>query len=463
MPRLARVVLLCLIFPLTAHAHDIPNARVDRSIQVTLEPARLEIDYEVSLSELTLTRDLRNLIGVLPGVEPTDWFKRYGQETGPLNAKGFLVSVDARPVELRTRGFDLAVEEHPRFLFHFETSIPPSGRLIVHDTNYAGSEGTSRLAVRGRNGTTVRGDDLPGDVEAITIRPVWQLSDAEERRTHFVSVDFRSPVRAASVPDHQSSAPLPVPASRSRTTKDKPGLGPTALSRLLDRTAALPIVGLLVLALGLGAVHALQPGHGKTLVAAAVLGERGTWARGVLLALVTTLTHTGSVLMVALLLWWTQTGRYGAIHLDLAHTAGFVIAAIGLWRIGRHLAGYGEHNERVPPPGFEPEPRADGTNIPDRGLVGLGIAGGLVPCWDAVILIILAEATGRLALGIALLLAFGLGMALVLVAVGLVAGRVRRHLVGEQERDAYGPWERRLGIASGLALTVIGLYLLGLG
>jgi cytochrome c biogenesis protein CcdA len=170
------------------------------------------------------------------------------------------------------------------------------------------------------------------------------------------------------------------------------------------------------------------------------------------------------VLLVALLLWWTQTGHYGAIHLDLAHAAGFVIAAIGLWRIGRHLACYGEHDP--PAPGLadepEPEPPASGLRLGDRGLLGLGIAGGLVPCWDAVILIILAEATGRLLLGIALLLAFGLGMALVLVAVGVVAGRVRRHLVGDHHPDAYGPWERRLGIASGLVLAVIGLYLLRL-
>jgi hypothetical protein len=55
-------------------------------------------------------------------------------------------------------------------------------------------------------------------------------------------------------------------------------------------------------------------------------------------------------------------------------------------------------------------------------------------------------------------------MALVLVAVGVVAGRVRRHMVGApaQDQGAYGPWERRLGIGSGLTLALIGLYLLGL-
>jgi nickel/cobalt exporter len=205
-----------------------------------------------------------------------------------------------------------------------------------------------------------------------------------------------------------------------------------------------------MLALGLGAVHALQPGHGKTLVAAGVLGEHGSWLRGLLLGLLITLTHTGSVLLVALGLWVTQTRRYGSIHQGLAHAAGFVIAAIGLWRLGRHLAGHGEHSHEPAPPR-------------SSGLVGLGVAGGLVPCWDAVVLIILAEAIGRLALGLVLLIAFGLGMALVLVAVGMLAAQVRGLLVPGRGGDveSYGAWERRLGIASGLALAAIGVYLLG--
>ena len=94
-----------------------------------MRPGRLTIDYEVSLSELTLTRDLRDLIGALPGGDRRDWFDRYGQETGPLNAKGLLVSVDGRPLPLHARGFDLAIEEHPRYTFHFEAVIPPRGRL----------------------------------------------------------------------------------------------------------------------------------------------------------------------------------------------------------------------------------------------------------------------------------------------------------------------------------------------
>jgi ABC-type nickel/cobalt efflux system permease component RcnA len=217
---------------------------------------------------------------------------------------------------------------------------------------------------------------------------------------------------------------------------------------LLDRVSGVSLLGLGLIAFALGAAHAIQPGHGKTLVAATVVGDRGGTIRAALLALVITATHTGSVLLVVAGLWLSRSHHYGAIHSAMARGAGFLIAAIGLWRLGRHLAGYGEHDHE------DIDPSTRGA----RGLVGLGVAGGLVPCWDAVGLVVLAEAVGRLALGVALLVAFGAGMAAVLVAVGWLAARVRRDLV---RRGAGVAWEDRLGIASGLVLAAIGIYLMG--
>src|SRR4051794_22055980 len=141
--RFFAVLLLGLTLAGRAGGHDIPNARVDRSIQVTLTPGRLAVDYEVSLSELTLTQDLTKLIGALPGADRRDWFDAYGRETGPLDGRGLLTVVDGRPIELRFGGFDLIVEDHPRYRFRYEADLPPSGRLTFQDINYAESEGTS--------------------------------------------------------------------------------------------------------------------------------------------------------------------------------------------------------------------------------------------------------------------------------------------------------------------------------
>src|SRR4051794_36115407 len=99
----------------TARGHEIPNARVDRSIQAAAAPGRLAIDYEVSLAELTLTQDLRALLGELPGADRRDWFDAYGREIGPLVAKGILLTIDGQAYPLRIVGFDLVVEDHPRF------------------------------------------------------------------------------------------------------------------------------------------------------------------------------------------------------------------------------------------------------------------------------------------------------------------------------------------------------------
>ena len=98
--------------------------------------------------------------------------------------------------------------------------------------------------------------------------------------------------------------------------------GPRSLSRLLDRSSASGL-GLWVIALTLGAAHAIQPGHGKSLVAAASVGERGDWRRGIVLALVITVAHMGGVLAVTAALWLTRSSRYPDINLGLARVAGF--------------------------------------------------------------------------------------------------------------------------------------------
>lgn len=425
----------------TAAAHDIPNERVDRSIQVEVGPGRLEIVYEVSLSELTLVQDLRNLVGQVPGADRGELFDRYGRETGPLNARGFLVTVDGRDVDMVARGFDLAIEEHPRFTFHLEGPIPPRGHLVVQDTNYVSSEGTSRLAVRGALGVFLSGYDGVADVSDVPIVPVWQLTDDEERRTKRLELDYE-PASTASIASPIGRVPA-EPAASGRAPGSEVSGG---LTRLLDRaTTASPWL-LWSVALVLGMAHAIQPGHGKTLVAAATVGGRGGGLRGAVLALATTLAHFSSVLLIAWALWLTRTSRVAEVHLALTCVAGFVIAAVGLWRLGRHLAGFGEHQEVS---------ESDGLGL--RGLFGLGVAGGMVPCWDAVVLVLLADLAGRLALAVWLLAGFSLGMAVVLVAVGMAAGRARSWLDG---REGGPDWGRGLGIVSGLALSGIGLYLL---
>ena len=162
---LAACLLIVLGRVAPRSAHDIPNARVDRSIQATLEPGRLRVDYEVSLAELTLTQDLRQLVGELPGADRQGWFEEYGQEVGPLNAKGLLVAVDGDEVDLKADRLRPGDRGAPALHLPLRGRRPPArAGSRLNDTNYAASEGTSRLALRAVGGVAVRGDSLPTDV-----------------------------------------------------------------------------------------------------------------------------------------------------------------------------------------------------------------------------------------------------------------------------------------------------------
>ena len=452
--RLALSVLALLVTGKPAWPHDIPNQRVDRSIQATIRPGKLQIDYEVSLTELTLTQDLRALVGSLPGGERSQWLARYGEVTGPLNAKGFLIQCEGLPVVLTVRNFDLVVEEHPRYTFHLEAPLPVAGRLVIHDTNYASSEGTSRLALRGRDGVTVESDELPTEVEEIGTRPVWQLSDEEERRTRKVEATFHGPADFVSV-EAESKADDTSGLSEPRRVQKPPGQDGTSrpphessgdgLSRLLDGGSGASWLAVLLIAAVLGAVHAIQPGHGKTLVTAIALEPGASWYQPALLGLVTTLAHTGSVLLIAAILWWTGATQVAGLHRGLTRLSGFAIAAGGFYRLGRYLGGWGDH-----PEGGSVQPAVLSTG----GLVGLGVAGGMVPCWDAVGLVVLSAALGRLGAGVLLVIAFGLGMAAVLGAVALIAARLKAQmLLSSRARN----WEGLLTLASGVILATIGL------
>jgi nickel/cobalt transporter (NicO) family protein len=432
-----------------ADAHDIPNQRVDRSIQVTLEPGLLHIDYEVGLTELTLTQDLRSLMGGLPGGDRSAWLAQYGQVTAPLNAKGFLVAVDGQPVSLAGEKYDLVIEEHPRYTFHYHAKLGIHGRLSVRDRNYSSSEGTSRLAVRGLGGVKIDGDQLPAVVDQIAIRPVWQLSDEEERRSKQVEVSFETRPTAdmTAAEDRRLSAHDTDDTHGTQGRAKFPASDQiTRLSDLLDIAGRRSWVFLGLIALLLGSAHAIQPGHGKSLVTAIALGPHSRFHQTALLGLATTLAHMSSVLCLALILWITGATRVATIHQSLTRIAGFVIAAAGVWRIGRHLGGHGEH-------------ASEDIHVAEMSYVeilGLGLSGGIVPCWDAVGLLVLAATLGRLAEGVGLVLAFSAGMGLVLLAVGWLAWKFKSKMV---VADGGAKWQRRLGLVCGLILASLGIYL----
>jgi nickel/cobalt transporter (NicO) family protein len=216
----------------------------------------------------------------------------------------------------------------------------------------------------------------------------------------------------------------------------------------------------LLAAFAFGAVHALSPGHGKTLVAAYLVGSRGTARHAVLLGLMVTFTHTISVFALGLVtLYLSRFVLPETITPVLGAISGVTIVWVGavlLYRrtVGRHMA---------PPAQGPAHDHGDGrvhTHLPEEvsagGLIALGASGGLVPCPTALVLLLSSVSLGRTGLGLALLVAFSAGLAVVLTAVGLAVLYAKQWLP-DSATAARGKALRYLPAASAAFIVCVGI------
>jgi nickel/cobalt exporter len=228
-------------------------------------------------------------------------------------------------------------------------------------------------------------------------------------------------------------------------------------------------VGLLALLLSLvlGASHAALPGHGKTVMAAYLAGKRGSTRDAVTVGATVTFTHTAGVLALGLLLSVSASLAGESIINWLGVISGLLIAAIGigLFRSARtakrqahehshdkspdhghdhshdhshdhghdhdhgddhgHGHGHGRGHDHGHGRGHSHDHHQPGNSR--RSLIGMGVAGGLVPSPSALVVLLGAVALGRTAFGVALVLGYGVGMAAMLTAAGLILVRVTEH------------------------------------
>jgi ABC-type nickel/cobalt efflux system permease component RcnA len=218
-------------------------------------------------------------------------------------------------------------------------------------------------------------------------------------------------------------------------------------------------VGLLA-AFAFGAVHALSPGHGKTLVAAYLVGSRGTPKHAVLLGLMVTFTHTVSVFALGLTtLYLSRFVLPERITPILGVVSGLTIVWVGVTLLYRRTIGRRSATVNSPFVHDHGDGRVH-THVPDEisigGLLALGASGGLVPCPSALVLLLTSVSLNRVGLGLTLLTAFSAGLAVVLSAIGLIV-LYARHLLPERVKSAENPWFRWLPVASAAVVTCIGI------
>ena len=230
----------------------------------------------------------------------------------------------------------------------------------------------------------------------------------------------------------------------------------------------------LAVAVGLGAFHALEPGHGKTLVAAYLVGSHGTFKHALLLGLVVTAAHTAGVYLLGLAtLYASQYIVPERLYPWLGLASGIMIMTLGSMLLLRrhrdkhgmhshqhghtHHHHHGLHDREYHSHGDAHHHHEPNENVSLKQLLALGVSGGIVPCPAALVVLLSAVSMQRIGFGLLLIGAFSVGLATVLVAVGMLMVYARRFM--SRFRGEGRIITRWLPLASSAFILLIGVGL----
>ncbi len=364
------------------------------------------------------------------------------------------------------------------------------------DSNYEDRLGWREIVVRGGRGVAVEGSSVPASGVSKELRTYPQdslSSPLNHREATFTLV----PSREAGA---GSTAGQAAENIQTNNTGGKATDRVAALVSVERMTPSLILLSLLA-ALFWGATHALTPGHGKAVVAAYLVGARGTARHAAFLGLTVTVTHTLGVFALGLVTLYLS--RYilpEVLYPWLNVLSGLLVVLIGITLFSRRLrvalgrggtqVGHSHHthehhdhehthshdhgahthshdgHEHTHMHGHTHThdghthshlpPGADGSRVTWRSLLALGVSGGLVPCPSALVLLLSAISLDRLEFGMVLVVAFSIGLAVVLTGIGLLMVYARR-LFERFSFEARMP--RFLPVASAMAISLAGVLI----
>ncbi len=451
MKRLAILVAAAfLLLVPAAGAHPLGNFSVNHLAQVRVSTDRVDVRYILDQAEIPTFQER--------GMADAAVLARKRAEV----AKHLGVTVDGRVVPLVEAG--RATLTHPsgqggltttRVELPLTAKVRDARDVVVRDATFPGRVGWKAIVAAPGTGTAVRSSVPSSD-------PTGGL-----RRYPQDLLKSPSDVRVAKLTARPGNGTVAAPDG-THIAASRDHAADSGFTRAFSDAAAGKgvLLLLLVTAFGWGAVHALSPGHGKTMVAAYLVGTRGTARHAVLLGATVTVTHTIGVFalgLVALALSQYVLPEQLYPWLNLVSGALVVIVGVSVLR-GRlrnrhhhhhhHELGHGHahghggrgHGHSHAPP--------EGLSM--RALLALGASAGLIPCPSALVVLLGAVAQGQIALGMVLIVAFSLGLAATLVGLGLAVVLAARSI---SRLRPPGRLVTALPTASALVIVVVGCVL----
>ena len=451
MKRLAVCIALtagALAAAASAQAHPLGNFTINRYSRIEPSGNRLYVLYVLDLAEIP-TFQSRPQVRV-------EGESAYADRLSRRIGRHLRLTVNGRPATLTALRHVLAF---------------PPGQAGLKTTRLEVVFGGPRLT--GRTAIAYRDANYPGRIgwKEITVHT------AAGARARSSTVPSRSSSRdLLAYPKALLQSPLDVSSARlSIDPGPSPGVAPTLLPRdVLERRVAVRAVAdggfasliardrlsvgfvllSLLVAMFWGAAHAFSPGHGKSIIAAYLVGSRGTARHAALLGLTVTVTHTIGVFALGLVTL-SLSAFVVPDHLYpwLNLVSALLIVAVGLsvlrWRLGewRRRTAHDHHHRHG-------HVHDHDQALSVRRLLGVGISGGIVPCPTALVVLLAAISLHRVGYGLILILAFSAGLAAAMTGIGLVAVTAKRAF---ERVDFNGGLIRLLPAIS--ALVVLGLGL----
>jgi nickel/cobalt exporter len=450
-------------WPTPASAHPLGNFTVNVYAGLIVQPEAVVVDYVVDMAEIPTVSERRAVDADLDDRIDEGESLAYRATTCASLANGLSVRADGHPVPVVAT--DLHALAFPAGAGGLSTlrlecrftgamaEVEEGSTIAVLDRNFPDALGWREMTVTG-DGVTPTASDVPAaSVSARLSRYPADELPLDVRRAS-ATVRLGGP-RLASLPEPGRGS-----ASSQSVIDDRDDGSLASLVGREDLTPAL--VGVMVaLALGVGALHALGPGHGKTLIGAYLVGAGGSVRHAVGVGAAVSVMHTASVLMLGLVVLSAE--RLFAperVYPVLGLASGLIALGLGsvmlVSRIHARTHGDGgahphEHDHAHGHDHGHPH----ASPLSRRGLLALAFSGGILPSPTALVVLLASVSLGRLTLGLVLIAAFSLGLAGALIGVGIVTVHAR-DLAQRRLTDRAA---RLLPVASAGAIAAMGLFL----
>lgn len=460
----AITILSILIFACVSAAHPLGNFTVNHYVRIAVGAQQVNLRYIVDMAEIPAYQELRAISAHSEASPTSVELTAYGAKEAVKYAEGLHLSIDGAHLPLRLSAYKISTPAGAgglstlRLECDYTATIETGGaaayhQLILTNRNHVDRSGWQEIVVTSTDGITIFNstafangitDELKAYPEDLLQAPL------NERRAELSFTRATLPAGAQPLKTRNGRA---VEVSRDRLAE---------LIAVPQLTPGIAVVGLLF-AMMLGALHALSPGHGKTIVGAYLVGSRGTAKHAAFLGLTVTVTHTAGVFALGIITLFAA--RYivpERIFPILSFVSGAVVVAIGLSlfinRIGEalgytaytHSHNHGEGDKQGAHSHLPPE----GSDISWRSLLMLGISGGLLPCPSALVVLLSAISLQRIGYGLLLVVSFSIGLASVLTGIGLLFLYARRFV--DRPRFANGRLVRILPVVSALVIICVG-------